>query len=82
MDNQVEARRSDHVCSDDVGTLFIDPDGNVWKMVSYCGEPQATFERQVAETQLLGRITERREHVVGCLNHHAMGLKRLVRENP
>lgn len=78
--------RSAHVDADDIGGFFVDKDGLLWKMVGYVAEPQAIFQcvdDAVARTHgesRVGEFGEIVEHVVGCPNHHEMGLRRLKPE--
>lgn len=89
MDNQTipdyRDSRSAHVSGEDVGQLFLDKDGSVWRMIAYVAEPQATFEliddhKSRPSADSASRVGDVEEHVVGCLNHHEMGLRRLVVE--
>lgn len=72
---------SDYVGEDDLGSIFLAEDGSVWRMVAHCREPQATFERLSPSSNIPPHgepVPQRVTHVVGCLNHNAMGLRKLV----
>lgn len=53
----------------DMGSFFVDKDGDVWQMKSYCSEPQIGMCRV--------RDGEWVEHVVGCPNMMEHGWVRL-----
>lgn len=73
--------RSEHVGGNDLGEYFLDSEGSLWKMVGYCDEPQATFQRIDGHGEgTWGRPASDNAlvtHVVGCINHNEMGLRRL-----
>jgi len=52
--------------------LLQDKDGNVWEVIAFITDPSVEMENI--------KTGQREIHVIGCLNYHSMGLRKLVKE--
>jgi hypothetical protein len=50
-----------------------DKDGNVWEVIAFITHPAVEIENV--------KTGERQIHVIGCLNYHELGLRKLVKED-
>lgn len=44
------------VTARDVGDYYLGPDGDLWRLLLYCDEPTATFERLSDKTRRGGAV--------------------------
>ena len=62
----------DHNLYPDCNRLLQDKDGTVQEVIAFITKPAVEIENV--------KTGERQIHVIGCLNYHSMGLRKLVKE--